>query len=158
MKKKLLAIVLVGLLAVSLNSSVGLAENVAVPNQLGVDLDGKSFTLEDHLGKKNLYLVFWATWCAICKVELPKLTNVYHTVKEVEVVAINPGINDSLERTRHFVKEYNLPYQVIFDETTLSAQAFGIVGVPTAILINKNGEIVYAGYPLPAEEVAKIIS
>jgi len=129
------------------------AQEIAVPGKLGVDLEGKVFNLEDYLGKKNLYLVFWATWCGICKDEIPTLTKTYHEVKNVELVAINPGVNDSLSRTRRYVEKYQLPYRVVFDETGQSAQAFRVAGVPTAILISKAGEILYAGYPLPPEKV-----
>ena len=134
------------------------AQEVSVPEKLGVDLDGKIFNLKEHLGKENLYLVFWATWCGVCKDEIPNLVNVYRNVKGVNLVAVNPGVNDSLQRARKYKEKYQLPYTIVFDETGQSAQAFGVSGVPTAVLIDKRGEVVYAGFPPAPDKVSEIFS
>jgi len=134
------------------------AQEVSVPEKLGVDLDGKIFNLKEHLGKENLYLVFWATWCGVCKDEIPNLVNVYRNAKDVNLIAVNPGVNDSLQRARKYKERYQLPYTIVFDETGLSAQAFGVSGVPTAVLIDKRGEVVYAGFPPSPDKVAEIFS
>lgn len=134
------------------------AQEISVPEKLGVDLEGKIFDLKEHLGAENLYLVFWATWCGVCEDEIPNLIKTHDTVKDVNLVAVNPGINDSLARTRRYKDKHRLPYTIIFDETGLSAQAFGVSGIPTAILIDKKGEVVYAGFPPPPERVPEIFA
>jgi len=162
MNKRIFTFILVLLLG---GSPLGLflpqpteAQEVSVPDKLGVDLDGKNFNLKEHLGKENLYLLFWATWCGVCKQEIPNLIKVHETVKDVSLVAVNPGVNDSLERARRYRDKYHLPYTIVFDETGVSAQAFGVSGVPTAVLINKSGEVIYAGYPPPPDEVSELFS
>jgi len=157
MKKIIINFCVTLLMVSSLNLPTASAQEVAVPDILGTDLSGKPFALNDYLGQKNLYLVFWATWCSACRREIPTLIDTHNKVKEVEVVGINPGINDSLEKTRRYVEKYKIPYKMVYDETGVSAQAFGVVGVPMAILINKDGEVLYAGYPLPSEKVSEII-
>ena len=134
------------------------AQEISVPEKLGVDLEGKIFNLKDHLGKENLYLVFWATWCGVCADEIPNLVNVHRNSKGVNLVAVNPGVNDSLQRARKYRDKYQLPYTIVFDETGLSAQAFGVSGVPTAVLIDKRGEVVYAGFPPSPDKVSEIFS
>jgi thiol-disulfide isomerase/thioredoxin len=133
-------------------------EGVSVPRELGVDLEGKVFDLKDHLRKDDLYLVFWTTWCPNCETEIPNIIDVHENIEGLKVAAINPGFNDSLDRTRRYREKHDLPYRVVFDETGRSAQAFGIFGVPTAVLIDKKGEIVYFGFPLPADKVARILA
>lgn len=151
-------LLLVGTVRGSFRVDCAGAQEVSVPEKLGVDLDGKIFNLKEHVGKENLYLVFWATWCGVCKDEIPNLVNVYRNVKGVNLVAVNPGVNDSLQRTRKYKEKYQLPYTIVFDETGLSAQAFGISGVPTAVLIDKRGEVVYAGFPPSPDKVSEIFS
>lgn len=153
-----LLLLLVGTVEGPLRANIAAAQDVSVPEKLGVDLDGKIFNLKEHLGKENLYLVFWATWCGVCKDEIPNLVNVYRNSKDVNLVAVNPGVNDSLQRTRKYKEKYQLPYTIVFDETGLSAQAFGISGVPTAVLIDKRGEVVYAGFPPSPDKVSEIFS
>jgi len=152
---KFLAVLVISLLCFN---PVVSAQELNVPGQLGVDLEGNVFDLKDYLGTKNLYLVFWATWCEVCLDEIPNLKKTHESVKEVELVAINPGVNDSLAKTKRYQSKYDLPYRIVYDETTQSAQAFGVAGVPTAILINKKGEVVYVGYPLPHDKVADYLN
>jgi thiol-disulfide isomerase/thioredoxin len=158
MKSRTFAVLMLSfLVATALPQSLW-AQEVAVPDKLGVDLEGQFFNLKEHLGKENLYLLFWSTWCGVCKDEIPNLINVYRNVKNVNLVAINPGVNDSLERTRRYQQKYKLPYKIVFDETGASAQAFGVAGIPTAILINKNGEVVYVGFPPPPDQISRYFS
>ena len=131
-------------------------KEVEVPKNLGVDLNGEPVNLGDQLGKENVYLVFWATWCPSCETEIPNLIDTHNNVEEVVLIAVNPGLNDSFGRIKRYAEIFNLPYKVAYDETGKSAQAFGIFGIPTAVLINKNGEVVYMGYPLPAGRFSKI--
>src|SRR5687768_9876935 len=42
-------------------------------------LEGRTVRLSDHLGKDVVMLNFWATWCAPCLGELPKLENLHQT-------------------------------------------------------------------------------
>lgn len=127
-----------------------------MPDQLGVTLEGKPFQLKDYLGKQNLYLVFWTVSCPACRAEIPNLIDSYQSFKNMEFAAINPGAGDSLGQVKHYAEKFRLPYPVIYDETSLSAKAFDIYGVPTAILINKKGEVIYQGFPPRARDLAKI--
>ena len=45
------------------------------------DLDGKTWKLSDLKGKKIVMIDFWATWCNICKREMPILQKVYQEYK-----------------------------------------------------------------------------
>src|SRR5512139_2468506 len=46
------------------------------------DLDGKVVKLSDFRGKKVVLLDFWATWCNICKREMPVLERVYKEYRD----------------------------------------------------------------------------
>ncbi len=53
-------------------------------------------------------------------------------------LAINPGVNDSLRKTRLYVEKFQIPYPVMFDEGGAISKSFGINGVPTIIIVDKN--------------------
>ncbi len=156
-KKTLLFILILSLLLIGSPLSGFCQQEVAVPDRLGVDSNGKEFFLKDNVGKDNLYLVFWATWCPSCIQAIPSLVDTYKNIKDVKLVAINPGFNDSIKNTRKYVDRYQIPYLTLHDETGLSAQAFGVYGIPTAVLINKKGEVVYMGFPLPADRIPELL-
>lgn len=107
-------------------------------------LAGKTFRLSDYEGDKPVYLKFWATWCSYCKVEMPHLQSIYNQYgDDVEVLAVNVGINDSVANIEQFFNQagFNLP--VAIDQQGDLVSDYGIVGTPHHVLINKDGQIVY---------------
>lgn len=105
---------------------------------------GKTFKLSDYKGDKPVYLKFWATWCSYCKVEMPHLQSIYNQYgDDVEVLAVNVGINDSIANIEQFFNQggFNLP--VTIDQQGDLVSDYGIVGTPHHVLIDKEGQIAY---------------
>ena len=105
-------------------------------------LDDKNNQLNLTDFKGNLILLnFWATWCAPCKEEMPSLdllqtNNVFDNLK---IFPINVG-QDNLEKSNEFFKDLKIKnLNVYFDSPNTLAKKFGLRGVPTSILINKDG-------------------
>lgn len=107
-------------------------------------LDGKRFDISEYKEKKPVYLIFWATWCPICKKELPKFKEMYKKYgRTIEFMAINPGINDSIKKMKIYIKKYKVPYPTAFDITHKITKMFRIFGTPTQVIIDINGTIRY---------------
>tara|TARA_X000000368_G_scaffold365056_1_gene311100 strand:- start:1020 stop:1529 length:510 start_codon:yes stop_codon:yes gene_type:complete len=105
-------------------------------------LDNKNnrLNLSDYRGKLIL-LNFWATWCAPCKKEMPSLdllqTN--KSLNNLKIFAINVG-QDNIEKASNFFQDLNIEnLDVYFDSQITLAKKFGLRGIPTSILLNKNG-------------------
>jgi peroxiredoxin len=60
-------------------------------------------------------------------------------------LAINPGVNDSLRKTQLYVEKYHIPYPVAYDEGGAISKSFGINGVPTIIIVDKNDIVRHRG-------------
>ena len=105
-------------------------------------LDDKNNQLNLTDYKGNLILLnFWATWCAPCKEEMPSLdllqTN--DAFDNLKIFPINVG-QDNLEKSNEFFKDLKIKnLNVYFDSPNTLAKKFGLRGVPTSILINKDG-------------------
>lgn len=106
-------------------------------------IEGEEIQLKNYRGKKIVHLVFWATWCPACLMEIPKLKNLYHAIenKPYEILSIDVGINDSIERVKQTQARYQIPYKILFDGTGEVSRRYGIIGVPTYIIIDKEGII-----------------
>ena len=106
-----------------------------------LDAKNKQLNLSDYQG--NLILLnFWATWCAPCKKEMPSLDllQVNENLNNLKIFPINLG-QDNIEESLNFFKELEIKnLKLYFDPPITLAKKFGLRGIPTSILFNKNGE------------------
>ena len=103
----------------------------------------KDFHLKDIQINKNdgkiKILNFWATWCAPCKKEMPSLDELKARNQDILIFPINVE-KPNKEKTNKFFKDLNIKsLQIYFDNDFQLAKKFKLRGVPTTILINKNG-------------------
>ena len=105
------------------------------------DLNNKEINLKDFKGKL-LILNFWATWCAPCREEMPSLDLLQSDIRlnNLKIFPINIGQED-LMKSETFFNQLNIknlsPY---FDPTVNLAKKFSLRGIPTTILIDKEGK------------------
>ena len=96
--------------------------------------------LDDYKG--NLILLnFWATWCLPCKEEMPSL-DLLHQNKDLDnlkIFPINVG-QENLEKTSIFFKDLEIEnLKIYYDPPITLAKKLGLRGIPTTVLLNKNG-------------------
>lgn len=122
------------------------------------DLSQNTFTLSSYKNKQPVMLFFWTTWCPFCRQELKTLKDNYpELVKEgLLLVAIDAG--ESAAKVSDFVKSYNLPFQVLLDRDKSVTKAFDVFGVPTYVLIDKQGYVRFVDNDFPKEEYKSLIS
>ena len=105
-------------------------------------LDKKDQKININKYKGNLLILnFWATWCEPCKEEMPSLDNlqVNQELNKVKIFAINIG-KENLDKVNKFFLDLNIKnFDPYFDPPTTLAKMFSLRGVPTSILINKEG-------------------
>jgi peroxiredoxin len=106
---------------------------------------GATVPLASFIGEKPVLLVFWATWCTICNDEIPLLKKL--NADRFKVIAVNEG--ESAWKTKRFMAQNNIGYQVFLDADGSVAKAFQVPGVPASAILNKSGMIVYRGIGLP---------
>ena len=89
-----------------------------------------------------IILNFWATWCAPCREEMPSLDLLQSNkkFKNLKIFPINIG-QDNYEKAQKFFDELEVKnLNLFFDTPNTLAKELSLRGVPTTILINKNGE------------------
>ena len=105
------------------------------------DINNKSVNLE-RFRDKLIILNFWATWCAPCLEEMPSLDLLQSNKKlnNLKIFPINIGQEDVL-KSKIFFRELKIKnLDIYFDPTVSLANQFLLRGVPTTILINKEGK------------------
>mgnify|MGYP000656783462 CR=1 FL=1 len=115
-------------------------------------MDGQSLSLKEYVGKKPVYLKFWATWCVPCREQMPHLQETYESFgDDVEVMAVNIDVNDSAEAIRATQLEFSLTVPILIDDSGKLAQAAGLVGTPYHLLIDIDGNVVFKGHEASAQ-------
>ena len=105
-----------------------------------IDAKNRKFNLSDYQGKLIL-LNFWATWCFPCKKEMPSLDllQVNKNLNNLKIFPINVG-QENIEKSSKFFKDLEIKnLKIYFDSSTTLAKKFGLRGIPTSILFNKEG-------------------
>ena len=110
-------------------------------NVIFLDKNDKKINIKEFNG--NLLLLnFWATWCAPCKEEMPSLDRlqVNQNLSNLKIFAINIS-QESKKKVDSFFEDLNIEnFEPYFDAPTTLAKTFSLRGVPTSILIDKDGK------------------
>ena len=105
-------------------------------------LDDKNNQINlDDLNGNLILLNFWATWCAPCKEEMPSLDNLQSNknLNNLKIFPINIG-KDNLKKALEFFEDLEITnLNIYFDNPSTLARTLSLRGVPTSILINKDG-------------------
>ena len=93
--------------------------------------------------KGNLLILnFWATWCEPCKEEMPSLDKlkVNPQLNKIKIFAVNIG-KENIDKVSQFFIDLNIKnFEPYFDPPTTLAKIFALRGIPTSIIINKDGK------------------
>ncbi|HPO56692.1 MAG: TlpA disulfide reductase family protein [Ignavibacteriaceae bacterium] len=104
-------------------------------------VDGKTVKLSDFKGK-IVIVDFWATWCPPCRKGIPDLIQIQKEYpKDVVVIGISLD-RDTKSEVPAFVKNYGINYPVVYGDGKVDKNFGGIEAIPTAFVIDRNGNIV----------------
>lgn len=111
-----------------------------------LDTAGTKVSFRSFLGRKPLMVVFWATWCPLCRSEVPTL-NRLAADRTIQVLAVNVGENE--QKVLSFISSFHVGYPVVRDPGWQTTAAYKVAGIPACIILDKGGEILYRGSSLP---------
>ncbi|HET7657490.1 MAG TPA: TlpA disulfide reductase family protein [Bacillales bacterium] len=126
-------------------------------------INGRTLALSDAKGKP-LVINFWNSWCPPCQEETPVLDHLYHQYKgEFQLYGINNTSNDTVGAVKLFLENYHVDYPVLLDKSGEITRKYGVRGMPTTFLIDRNGKIVgkivgYQGKEVLKKRVLSLLS
>jgi peroxiredoxin len=133
------------------SASVGQARLVgSAASDFSLETTADSTVALADLKGKGVILFFFTTWCPYCREKLPFLAKEYEVMrsKNIELLPIDAG--ESKAKVKAFAEKHNLPFPVLLDTNTAVSGSYGVVGVPTFVLISREGKVVWTGNELPS--------
>lgn len=104
-----------------------------------LDLHGEPVQLRDYRDKKVL-LHFWATWCGVCKAELPSLRGLARNLAPDEALVTIVADSDDVDAVSRFAEAHDLSYPILRAEPAV-LEAYGVGAFPTNYYLNGDGSI-----------------
>jgi peroxiredoxin len=121
-----------------------------------LDIEGKMHKLSDYR-ERDVMVVFWATWCPACNLEIPHLIELRKMLTD-DKLAIMAISNEEPERLKQFTESKGINYTVASLGDSLLPKPFAdVTSIPTTFFIDPNGKIKFAAVGLVPLADAKVI-
>jgi len=101
-------------------------------------LGGGHDALDAHHGHLVL-LDLWASWCPPCREELPVLSKLATSQSQIVVLAANQG--ESAAVVEQVVRSQHIQMPILLDRDQAYGGAYATIGLPTAVILDRNGNI-----------------
>jgi peroxiredoxin len=90
-----------------------------------------------------VYLDFWASWCAPCAKSFPFLNALQRDLGPRGLQVVGVSVDEQPAEARAFLAEHRADFAVGVDSTGQCQRAWGVEGVPTGFLIDRQGRVRY---------------
>jgi thiol-disulfide isomerase/thioredoxin len=127
--------------------------NTLSPYFSKTDINGKKISTESLKGKYVLF-DFWGSWCPPCLASIPFLKELKAKYPADSFVIIGINTNDEIQAMRKTIINKKMNWAQIFDINNDMSNKFGVLNLPTFILVDKQGKIIFRG--IGAEDLDKV--
>jgi thiol-disulfide isomerase/thioredoxin len=104
-------------------------------------LDGRPFSLASLRGRFVL-LDFWASWCAPCRESFPFFDRLREKWRAQGLEVVGLTLEESRDAATSFLESVPVAFPIAHDPSGTAGEAFHVVAMPTAFLINREGLVV----------------
>jgi peroxiredoxin len=113
------------------------------PRLVVKDLEGNTLRFDELRGRYVL-VDFWATWCAPCVAELPRVQAAYAKYHDTGFEVVGVSLDETKAAVQDFVRTRKLPWRQIHNASCGGdlVEAFGVGAIPATFLLDPQGTII----------------
>ena len=122
-------------------------------------MDGTEVTNETLKGKV-VVLQFTASWCSVCRKEMPHLeSEVWQRFKDQDFILIGIDLKEEPEKVARFIKQMKVTYPFTIDTDVSIFESFTNpkAGVTRNIVLDRNGKIIFLSRLYEPKEFKEMI-
>ncbi len=122
-------------------------------------LAGQTISLSGHKGKP-VVLVFVASWCHVCREEMPMMVEAFQAHRPHKVVFLAVDSFEERAAVEKFRDDFKIPFPLLLDTDGAVVSRYNVEGTPTNFFIDRRGTIrdVVVGGPLSRAYLDKEIA
>ena len=112
---------------------------VATPSALASNADDL-LDLAQFRGRV-VYLDFWASWCAPCRESFPWMNRMQGQFGRDGLFVVAVNVDHEHADAERFLRKHPAQFRIVYDPDGLLPEKFGVRGMPTSFLIDRNGHV-----------------
>jgi cytochrome c biogenesis protein CcmG/thiol:disulfide interchange protein DsbE len=102
------------------------------------DLQGRPVSLSSLRGRPVL-ISFWATWCPICRSQMPTLQAAYERYRESGLAILGVAVREDQKTVAGFAQGSGLAFPLLPDSEGAVAAIYRVRGIPTSLFVGPDG-------------------
>jgi len=114
----------------------------SAPNVSGQYPNSTETVSLEQLRGKVVVIDFWATWCGPCRVEMPRMVQLYEKYHNSGFEIIGVSLDKSWKPVTRYRKSQGMQWPIALDKYRVTTKKWGVPYIPTLVLIDQNGVIV----------------
>jgi len=111
------------------------------PPLSGRTVDARPLSMADLRGKV-VVVNFWASWCVECRAEMPALERLHREFAPRGLAVIGVNVREDVDTARRHGTAVGLTFPVVLDQTGTLQAMYGVVGLPTTVVVGRDGRAV----------------
>jgi peroxiredoxin len=148
------------LLAAALLAAAGTG-GATEPGERAPDFRLPSFATGASVGSaqfrgKVVLVDFWASWCSPCRESLPLYNALKKNFPAADFALLAVGLDEDVDDARKFLRAHPIDYPALEDPQGEVAAAFGLKGMPSSYLIDRDGIVRFRHIGFAPHEIATL--
>jgi peroxiredoxin len=101
-------------------------------------VSGEEVSLEALHGRVVL-MNFWASWCAACRPEMPMFERLHQDFAAQGLTVLGLNFREAPQTIQQYARELGLTFPLLLDPQGEIFRSYGVIGLPTTLLIGRDG-------------------
>ncbi|MCP3662560.1 MAG: TlpA family protein disulfide reductase [Gammaproteobacteria bacterium] len=106
-----------------------------------INMQGNRVTFPDDFSGQVVLISFWADWCPSCKKEMAYFEPIFEKYEDNGLTILAINIEQSRETAMAFINDLSLSYDLLLDSKGSVAKQYGVTALPSAFIIDRDGNL-----------------